>query len=45
MGPARAAQLIFEHPDFFGTQEVLKPQLDDLLSWLPDYAGILITEK
>ena len=36
-GPVLAAQVNYEHPDIFGTQEVLKSQLDDLLSWLPDY--------
>jgi len=39
-GPVLAEQVNFEHPDIFGTQEVLKPQLDDLLRWLPDYSYI-----
>jgi len=39
-GPVLASQVNFEHPDIFGTQEVLKPQLDDLLEWLPGYSYI-----
>lgn len=35
--PVVCGQLNFEHPDIFGTQEVLKPQLDDMLRLLPDY--------
>lgn len=39
-GPVLAALLNVEHPDIFGTQEVLKSQLDDLTAWLPDYDHI-----
>lgn len=35
--PVICAQLNFEHPDIFGTQEVLKSQLDDLQRLLPEY--------
>ena len=38
--PVVCAQLNFEHPDIFGTQEVLKPQLDDMRRLLPDYRYI-----
>ena len=30
-------QIAFEHPDIFGTQEVLDGQLNDMLQLLPDY--------
>ena len=39
-GPVLAALVSVEHPDIFGTQEVLKSQLDDLTAWLPDYDHI-----
>ena len=39
-GPVLAKQIEFEHPDIFGTQEVLKEQLDDLEAWLPEYDHI-----
>ncbi len=35
--PVICGQLNFEHPDIFGTQEVLRSQLDDMLAQLPDY--------
>jgi len=38
--PVLCAQLNFEHPDIFGTQEALESQLNDLLQQLPDYAYI-----
>lgn len=35
-------QVSYEHPDAFGAQEVLKPQLDDMLHRLPlyDFVGV-----
>ena len=33
-------QIIWEHPDIFGAQEVLYPQLQDILSILKDYKCI-----
>lgn len=33
-------QMRWEHPDIFGTQEVLHPQLLDLASGLPDYLWV-----
>ena len=38
--PVLCAQVNFEHPNIFGVQEALEPQLNDLLSQLPDYAYI-----
>lgn len=35
--PVICAQLNFEHPDIFGTQEVLHQQLVDMAALLPDY--------
>lgn len=35
--PVVCDQLNFEHPDIFGTQEVLEPQLHDMLQRLDDY--------
>ena len=35
--PVVCGQLNFEHPDIFGTQEVLKSQIDDMLQLLTDY--------
>ena len=36
-GPAIAALIRFHDFDIFGTQEGMPHQLDDLLSWLPEY--------
>jgi len=38
--PVICAQINFEHPDIFGTQEVLKGQLADMAALLPDYDHI-----
>jgi len=38
--PVISSQINFEHPDIFGTQEVLEEQLGDLLGTLPDYEYI-----
>lgn len=40
--PVVCAQLLFEHPDIFGAQEVLHAQLADMLALLPgyDYIGV-----
>jgi len=38
--PVICSQINFEHPDIFGTQEVLEEQLNDLLEQLPDYGYI-----
>ena len=40
--PVVCDQLNFEHPDIFGAQEVLEPQLRDMLQWLDgyDYIGV-----
>ena len=40
--PVVCGQLNFEHPDIFGTQEVLEPQLHDMLRLLDgyDYIGV-----
>ena len=35
--PVICGQILFEHPDIFGTQEVLESQRQDLLRQLPDY--------
>lgn len=35
--PVVCGQLMFEHPDIFGAQEVLHSQLNDMLRLLPDY--------
>ena len=35
--PVLCSQVNFEHPDIFGAQEVLKPQIDDMLRLLSDY--------
>lgn len=35
--PVVCGQLMFEHPDVFGAQEVLHDQLNDMLRQLPDY--------
>ena len=35
--PVICGQIAFEHPDIFGTQEVLDGQLNDMLQLLPDY--------
>jgi endonuclease/exonuclease/phosphatase family metal-dependent hydrolase len=38
--PVVCGQLMFEHPDIFGAQEVLHSQLMDMLRLLPDYGYI-----
>lgn len=38
--PVVCDQLNFEHPDIFGAQEVLEPQLRDMLARLDGYAAI-----
>ena len=38
--PVICGQLNFEHPDIFGTQEVLESQLGDMQRLLPDYSYI-----
>ena len=38
--PVVCSQLMFEHPDIFGAQEVLHSQLMDMLRLLPDYGYI-----
>jgi endonuclease/exonuclease/phosphatase family metal-dependent hydrolase len=38
--PVVCSQINFEHPDIFGAQEVLKPQLDDMTQLLADYDHI-----
>ena len=38
--PVLCDQLNFEHPDIFGTQEVLEPQLQDMLHRLDGYEYI-----
>ncbi len=35
--PVVCGQLLFEHPDIFGAQEVLHGQLQDMLRLMPDY--------
>lgn len=35
--PVLCAQILFEHPDIFGAQEVLEPQRQDMLRQLGDY--------